>query len=216
MLISCPDCARSYHVDADQVGEHGRVLICPKCGARWFCAGEHGFGGGPRLQLGAVVAEQRPDPLPTIPAWTFPPLGGIVRPIVASACIALVAVGAVSMRRTVVRLIPKAAPIYAALHLPVHVRGLEFSRIVSAQLPSADLTVSGQIRNLGTRRMTLPRVAFEIRDAKGAPLISWSETPPAPTLGAGRIVAFASLPHSVPPESRSVLVRFEDGQPSTP
>ena len=216
MLISCPDCARSYHLDADQVGEHGRVVICPRCGARWFCAGEGGFGFAPRLELGAAVAEARPDPLPAVPAWTFPPLDGIFKPLLATACIALVAIGTVSARRTIVHLIPKAAPLYAAMHLPVNARGLEFSRIVSAQLPSADLTVSGQIRNLGTGRVAIPRVAFEIRDAKGASLMSWSETPPASTLGAGRIVAFASLPHSVPPESRSVLVRFEDEQPPAP
>lgn len=209
MLVDCPDCARSYQLDAAEIGESGRVLICPRCDARWFCIGGRSAQDGFRFEFDPARAERRVGPPTGAVAWSFPPLDGLLRPLLATFLVVAVATGLVCARRAIVRFVPRTAPLFAAAHLPVNVSGFEIGRLLPTQLPSADLTVSGQIRNVAHHRLSLPRIAFEVRDAAGQPLLTWSENPPARSLGAGQIAAFASMPHSVPPGSRTVLVRLE-------
>ena len=76
-----------------------------------------------------------------------------------------------------------------------------------------DLTVSGAIRNIAQRRVVVPRLVYEVRDALGAPLAVWTEKAPAKTLGTGKTMTFVSAPHQVPSNGHSLLVRFEDDEP---
>ena len=68
--------------------------------------------------------------------------------------------------------------------------------------------VSGAIRNVAGRRVSVPRIAYEVRDAIGTPLLTWSEAVPSKTLDAGKTLAFESSPHHMPADSSTVMVRF--------
>ena len=217
MLVDCPDCARSYHLGADEIGDRGRLLICPRCDARWFQRSD-------RLP-DDIVSHQRswhvgsrdaPEPI-IKPFGTKParnsPFRHLPHPqaLVAAGLLAAVAGGLVGERELVVRTVPRTAALYRSVGLPVNVRGLDFAQVAAKDAPSGDVTISGEIRNIARRRVGMPRLTFEIRDPDGAPLLSWSENAPARTLGSGKAIAFASAPHRLPPTSSTVLVRFERG-----
>lgn len=210
MLIDCPHCSRSYHVDSGDLGR-GRTVVCPRCDAQWFQPAETARTVTPALEVTgvnsrALVAMLDEAPAPRRRRLSLP--GPVLSMAgVALACLALTAL--VVKREAVVRALPRTAPFYAAAHLPVNVVGLVFARVASERLASSDVTVRGSLRNLAGRRVVVPRLAFEVRDGSGAMLVTWSEKVPAPTLGAGRALDFRSTPHRLPADSRTVLVRFE-------
>ncbi|MEL6363775.1 MAG: zinc-ribbon domain-containing protein [Pseudomonadota bacterium] len=42
MIVSCPDCARRYRVEEEQIGPLGREVLCAACGAVWRATREDG------------------------------------------------------------------------------------------------------------------------------------------------------------------------------
>ena len=205
MLIDCPGCARSYHVSSADLGARGRTLVCPRCDAHWH----HG---APGHDL-AIAAVSSARPLPRLDEAPAPsnrlsiPRRGLAAAGAVLACLGLTAL--VLARESVVRAMPRTAAIYALGGLPVNVVGLVFARVAPERLPSSDVTIKGALRNVAGRRVHVPRLAFEVRDAAGTTLVSWSETVPAKTLAPGSELGFVSKPHRLPLDSRSVLVRFE-------
>ncbi len=219
MLIDCPSCARSYHVPRADIGESGRTLICPRCEASWFVDADGARRDG---QAAAATVEMaasgirprdvgRPRPAPGRwrqrlhrAAMTLGAAG-----LATLACLA--AVGLVADRDGVVRHLPRIAGLYRMLGMPVNVRGLEFANVAArVAAPLTDLSVTGEIRNVARRRVPVTRIAYEVRDAAGIAVASWTEAAPARTLGARASMAFASRAHAIPGEGRSVIVRFDD------
>ena len=211
MLIDCPSCARSYHVVRAEIGEAGRTLICPRCEAAWFVDA-----GGTHRDPPASVSRLHPGAVETRPrevGWAArrrPLASRLGWPAAVAACLAL-GVGAVGARERVVRSLPRTAGLYGAIGLPVNVRGLAFANVSAlVEAPVADVTVTGEIRNVAQRRVPVSRIAYDVLDASGASVASWSEAAPTRTLAARASVAFASRPHAIPGEGRTVLVRFAD------
>ncbi len=208
MLVHCPDCTRTYHVTSADLGR-GRTLVCPHCDAHWFqeIGDVEATHGEFRIAGVSASASSRLDEAPA--AVRRPSLP---RPVLAVAAVALTCLGLFTLvvgRVAVVRALPRAAAIYAMAGMPVNVVGLAFSRVTPERLASSDVTVRGALRNVAGRRMAVPRLAFEVRDGAGATLVAWNETVSTATLAAGRELAFASAPHRLPPESRTIVVRFE-------
>ncbi len=208
MLVDCPDCTRTYHVRSADLGR-GRTLVCPHCDAHWFQEIGDAKAADWDLEVAGVsaCASSRLDEAPAVVRRPRLP-----RPVLVVAAIALTCLGFVALvvgRVAVVRAVPRAAAIYAMAGMPVNVVGLAFSRVSPERLASSDVTIRGTLRNIVGRRIAVPRLAFEVRDATGAALVAWSETIPTATLAAGRELAFASAPHRLPAESRTVVVRFD-------
>lgn len=212
MLIDCPGCARSYHVSPDDLGPRGRTLVCPRCERRWHQDAADPIGKGRTFDLDASGVSTRAAP--ALDEVALPPRSfvSVPRPVVA-VCAAVVACLAVAGlligRDTIVRKMPRTAALYAVAGLRVNVVGLVFAGLESTRLPSSDVTIRGAIRNVSAHRVSIPRLAFEVRDAAGVTLVAWNETVSAKALAPGRNLAFASTPHRLPAESRTMLVRFE-------
>ena len=208
MLVDCPDCTRTYHVRSADLGR-GRTLVCPQCDAQWFQEVEVSRADDWDVEAAGVSARtsSRLDEAPAV--MRRPILPRAVLPAAAIALTCLVLVALVFGRAAVVSAVPRTAAIYALARMPVNVVGLAFSHVAPERLASSDVTIRGALRNVAGRRIAVPRLAFEVRDAAGAALVTWSETVPTATLAAGREVAFASAPHRLPAESRTVVVRFE-------
>ena len=215
MLIDCPSCSRSYHVSRSEI-EGGRAVICPRCDAHWFVDSD-----GIETPLEPAAGDLRGAAVNTrVPPVCYAgPPGFGAKPawprhlpsvVAAVACIAIF-MGMIGARERVVRLLPRLAAIYAAAGMQVNVRGLEFVGVAPTRLDpsSPEVTIAGEIRNVAQRRVVIPRVAYEVRDAAGQALMAWSERPPAAMLKAARVLSFASIPHHIPPEGRSVIVSFE-------
>lgn len=211
MLIDCPTCSRSYHVDQTEIGGGGRMVICPRCQTRWLAGASSRH--APRDTAYRMIAAG--DPIATPGADRPEPAARrrwLAGPVVAAAagvlCLAVVLVEA---RETIAWLVPSVARIYSVAGFKLHPRGLAFEQTATARRDpaSSDVVISGEIRNAATRRLVVPRLVYDIRDETGASLVKWTERTRAAAIPAGRVVGFASSPHHLPPASRTVLVTFD-------
>src|SRR3989442_185261 len=94
------------------------------------------------------------------------------RPGRPTAILALVALNAalVGWRAEVVRFLPQTASLYAAIGLPVNLRGLAFANIATATETHDGvpvLVVEGAIVNAKDRAAEVPRLRFSVRNQQG-------------------------------------------------
>jgi predicted Zn finger-like uncharacterized protein len=120
-------------------------------------------------------------------------------------------IGLIGWRTEIVRWAPQMAPLYAAIGLPVNVRGLVFADVtVETQSHEgvAVLVVQGSIVSAATRMVEVPRLRFAVRNADGNEIYKWTALPSRALLAPGETLAFQSRLASPPPETHDVLVRF--------
>jgi predicted Zn finger-like uncharacterized protein len=114
-------------------------------------------------------------------------------------------------RADVVQLMPQTASLYAALGLPVNLRGLDFTG-VQTENETADgvqvLVIQGTIVSTAAHRVDVPRLRFAVRDAGGHEIYAWTALLNKKVLAPGEMLAFRSRLASPPPESRDISVRF--------
>ena len=118
---------------------------------------------------------------------------------------------AIAARGSIVRVIPGLAETYAAIGLPVNLRGLEFRevRTVSETQDGIPvLVIEGDVVNIVKHAVEVPRVRLAVLGAAGQELYSWTTLLPRSTLSEDEKVSFRSRLASPPPEGREVLVRF--------
>jgi predicted Zn finger-like uncharacterized protein len=130
-----------------------------------------------------------------------------------TAILALIAVnaGLIAWRTDVVRVMPQMASLYSAIGLPVNLRGLTFTDIVTrreAQEGVQVLVVEGFIRNETRRVAQVPRLRFAVRNTAGQEIYSWTAVPARTSIPSGTMLPFRSRLASPPPEAHEVLVRF--------
>ena len=129
------------------------------------------------------------------------------------AILALVALNAalIVWRADVVRVVPQTASLYAAIGLPVNLRGLTFSDVTTA-IETHDgvpvLVVEGTIASASPRVVEVPRLRFSVRNHNGQEVYAWTALPERNMLSPGETLAFRSRLASPPPDMREVLVRF--------
>ena len=138
---------------------------------------------------------------------------GLRPPGLRSLIVALIAanIGLVGWRTDIVHLAPQTASLYAAIGLPVNVRGLVFED-VRTETQTHDgvhvLLVQGTIASTAPRTVEVPRLRLAIRNENGNEIYSWTMLPPRSVLGPGETLVFQSRLASPPNETRHVLVRF--------
>src|SRR4051794_32404530 len=119
--------------------------------------------------------------------------------------------GALNWRTTVVRQVPQTASLYAAIGLPVNLRGLFFQDVKSRndfEDGTSVLVIEGTIVNLTTRTLDVPRLRFGLRNASGHEVYAWTAQPTKSTLGSGNGLPFRARLASPPADGRDVIVRF--------
>ena len=134
-------------------------------------------------------------------------------PVLPIAILALIALDAalIAWRADVVRVAPQTASLYAALGLPVNLRGLSFNDVATATETHDGvlvLVVEGTIASASTRVVEVPRLRFSVRNAAGQEIYAWTALPTRSILPPGETLAFRSRLASPPPDARHVLVRF--------
>ncbi|MEA2944902.1 MAG: hypothetical protein QOI40_232 [Alphaproteobacteria bacterium] len=129
------------------------------------------------------------------------------------AILALVALNAalIGWRADVVKVAPQTASLYAAIGLPVNLRGLSFTD-VKTMTESHDgvqvLVVEGTIASTSQRVVEVPRLRFSVRNRSGQEVYAWTALPGRSGLAPGETLAFRSRLASPPPDTAEVLVRF--------
>jgi len=114
-------------------------------------------------------------------------------------------------RQRVVRHLPQTASLYAAIGLPVNLRGLVFNDIKTFR-ESGDgqhaLVVEGNIAGI-TRKMTeVPRLRFGVIDRTGKEIYAWTARPERQLLPPGETLSFRSRLASPPEDADRITVRF--------
>jgi hypothetical protein len=119
--------------------------------------------------------------------------------------------GALNWRAALVRHFPQTASLYAAIGLPVNLRGLFFQDVKSRsefENGASVLVIEGTIVNLTTRGVDVPRLRFALRNASGHEVYAWTAQPAKAKLGSGNGLPFRARLASPPPDGRDVIVRF--------
>ena len=125
--------------------------------------------------------------------------------------LAAILLGALNWRAAVVRSFPQTASLYAAIGLPVNLRGLFFENMKSiAEFHDgvAVLVIEGTIVNLTTRMLEVPRLRLALRNSLGHEVYAWTALPPKSTVGSGKGLPFRVRLASPPADGRDVIVRF--------
>jgi predicted Zn finger-like uncharacterized protein len=130
-----------------------------------------------------------------------------------SAILALVIVDGivVGWRTDFVRALPQTASFYAAIGMPVNLRGVAFDGLTTNTEQHEGvpiLVVEGNIVNNAGRMVDVPRLRFAVRNAAREEIYSWTAVPPRAALPPGEGVGFRTRLASPPPDSHDVLVRF--------
>lgn len=111
----------------------------------------------------------------------------------------------------VVRYLPQTASLFAAIGLPVNLRGLKFEDVrISKEVQDGDniLVVEGAIVSETGKPVEVPRLRFAARNATGQEVYTWTLPPPRSILNAGERLQFRSQIPSPPAEASNVMVRF--------
>jgi hypothetical protein len=117
----------------------------------------------------------------------------------------------IGWRRDFVRALPQTASFYAALGMPVNLRGLSFAEVVTS-MEAHDgvpiLVVQGDIVNDTGGVIEVPRLKFIVRSAAKREIYSWTAVPSQAQLAPYQAESFTARLASPPPGSNDVLVRF--------
>jgi hypothetical protein len=117
----------------------------------------------------------------------------------------------IGWRSDVVRWLPQTASLYAAIGLPVNLRGLAFTDVTTERETNDGvevLVVQGTIVNTSKRPVEVPRLRFSVRYQSGYEVYSWTALPNRNALLPGESLPFSSRLASPPREGDRIQVRF--------
>jgi hypothetical protein len=121
------------------------------------------------------------------------------------------AMTAVAARGPVVRVAPEAARVYAAIGLPVNLRGLAFADVKTSLVDGDSgrvLTVEGALVNLRDRKTEAPDMRIALRDAADHEIYAWTAHAPKAALAAREQAPFRLRLAAPPAGAERVVVRF--------
>ncbi len=124
-------------------------------------------------------------------------------------------VALIGARKDVVRYLPQTASLFAAIGLPVNLRGLKFENVgisMEEQNGIATLIVQGAIVSEVDKPVAVPRLRFAARNPTGQEVYTWTMPPPRSVLGPGQRFEFRSQIPAPPAGAKDVIVRFFTAQ----
>ena len=246
MILTCPSCRTRYQTDGANFKAPGRNVRCAKCGTVWFeAAPEPEAAAEPDPVLVPVIPALQPAmaDAPQLAAvdgtLDFAPAArseepkadaveiprrsrgtALAQSVGWMALIFLIGTigwGTVQYRETIASLWPQSASLYAAMGLPVNIRGITLTNIAYKQEYEDGqpvLSVTGKVVNISKREQAVPEIRVVLLDDAKHELYHWTFDAGIPTLKPGSESPFTTRLSSPPPEARNLNVRFsEAGDP---
>jgi predicted Zn finger-like uncharacterized protein len=228
MLIVCKTCSSSYHIPREILGENGCALRCAGCGDMWAVSPEAGAADdapivegqrlrldAPRSSIGGSGDERRNDNASKSgfrAAFRRKAAGsaGLRRTLAAIAIIGC-AMAIVAARTPVVKAVPGTARIFAAIGLPVNLRGLTLDNVHTNIFDLGDrkmLVVEGAVVNLRDSPTEAPNMRIALRGVDKRELYVWTAPAPKTKLGPNERAAFRTRLAAPPDGVNDVLVKF--------
>ncbi|SEP16166.1 MJ0042 family finger-like domain-containing protein [Methylobacterium sp. ap11] len=227
MLIVCPACASEYTLDADKIGPAGRTVRCAACREPWFVAapaaepalsppGEAVFTAAQAAASGPSKDKAGNRNARMRGAAQGARSGRLRRLAVAGAALAACAAVAAALmpagRAGLVRALPQTARLYAAIGLPVNLRGLTFRDVAAYQVPDASgsgrLVIEGDVVSAAREAVAVPPLSLELRDEHGQVVYRWRAEAPRDRLEPEESARFRAELPGASAKGRQVLVRF--------
>lgn len=143
-----------------------------------------------------------------------PVLSARLRAVPTALWIALAALagltGLVAVRASVVAQLPQTARLYAAVGLPVNLRGLELHDVLAYATPGSEgeLTVEGDVVNVRRTMLALPSLVLELQDGHGDAVRRFTAPPPRDVLEPAESARFHVTLAAPPAAALGVLVSF--------
>jgi len=242
MILTCPSCTTRYQVDDARFAPPGRNVRCAKCGHVWFQeAAEPAMVPEPEIEPVIVVP---PPPVADIPAEDvrrapppmFSPVADRLAPLedprrglpirglgqalgwlVLAALAAVIVAAFIIFRTPIAALWPQSASFYAAVGMPVNVRGLVFSD-VAYKLTTEDgqpvLSLTGNLQNVTSREIPVPMLRVDLNDAQKRSIYNWTFDTGATTLRPGQSVQFVTRLSNPPPDTHDLQLHLADASAS--
>jgi predicted Zn finger-like uncharacterized protein len=120
-------------------------------------------------------------------------------------------VALVGARGEVVRYLPQTASLFAAIGLPVNLRGLQFEDVKISKETQDGLTIviaQGTIVSETGKPVEVPRLRFAMRNASGQEVYTWTMPPPRSILEPGARLPFRSQIPAPKVDASDIMVRF--------
>lgn len=135
------------------------------------------------------------------------------RPTLAAmiAVAAAAAAAILGLRTEIVRLLPQTARLYAALGMPVNLRGLDIREVKiggETHEGAPVLVIEGKVVSKAKQTVEVPKLRFAVRGDRGVEIYAWTVQAETRVLGAGESLPFRTRLASPPPQARDVVVRF--------
>jgi predicted Zn finger-like uncharacterized protein len=118
---------------------------------------------------------------------------------------------AYAFREPIVRLAPQSAALYAAVGLPVNLRGIEIRGVKSRMIDDGGvnvLVIEGELASVAKERQVVPRLRFAVIGEKGQEIYVWSAQADKAQLQPGEAMPFRRRLAAPPVDGKDVSVRF--------
>jgi predicted Zn finger-like uncharacterized protein len=243
MILTCPSCSTRYQTGSAVFAPPGRNVRCAKCGHVWFQAAPGAeaelepepiaasiaapvgsgtglvaeatptMGDSARVGAGPAVQDSMSPPVRRSRRFSGAALAQSAGWTALIFLIAALGWASVQYRQTIAGVWPQSASLYAAVGLPVNVRGIELTNI-SYQQEYQDgqpvLSVTGKVVNISNRELPVPEIRVVLLDDAKHELYHWNFDAGIPTLKPGGESTFVTRLSSPPPEARNLNVRFAE------
>jgi predicted Zn finger-like uncharacterized protein len=237
MILTCPNCATRYVVDAARIGASGRQVRCARCAHEWHSP--PGVETPPPAPAAAAPVAAPPPASPSPPAAVEPvreagPLSSLGRPAPAVVnlpalrkpprravgvgwlalivAVLVVLLGLVFGRDRIMAALPQTKAAYAALGLaelaPPFTLDFDRTKGRASYAENGRLVIEGEIVNLGKTVQPVPPVRIVLRDGAGQEVASWTFEPSARELAAGARLSFSTGRESPPEGARGFEAAF--------
>jgi predicted Zn finger-like uncharacterized protein len=212
MIVSCPACATRYLLEPIALGPKGRQVRCAQCGHSWQQ--------NPPADMPRQVELAAPKPLelglPERRRAASRGGVGLGPPLFVLLLLVLGAGAGYFFRDQIILRWPQSAQIYELLGLPSEAAGagLQLGNInflrheIDGHLV---VEVQGDISNLTTQDMMIPRLVATLRDTNDQPLFNWTFDVKRPSIRAGQTISFKTQTRNPPPETSRITVNFVGG-----
>ena len=240
MILTCPSCGTRYQTDRSRFMPPGANVHCAKCMHVWFHGLNEGdVETEPDPVMPAPPPEPEPEEISDYepatvtqivperltpsarPTRTIAPrrerkpssllIANFAGWLGLGAFVALICWAAIGYRQTIAELWPQSASLYAALHMPVNVRGLALENVTYTQEfedGQPILSVSGKVVNVTTREVPVPSIRASLSDLGRHELYHWIFDIGVKTMKPGETSAFVTRLASPPADARTVDLRF--------
>ena len=133
--------------------------------------------------------------------------------IALAAILLLIVWGAVRYRDAIATVWPQSSSLYAALGMPVNARGLSFTGVSYRRDTEAGqlvLIVEGNLVNVSSREIPVPRIEIVLTDNDRHRLDRWVFSTGVPHLKPGQKIAFSTRRTNPPQDARQLEMSFAD------